>query len=187
MHAVVAPQIAGRKSLMADRTSIKLYPGTFGINENAFIDVKNRSSRTTAEVSVTDRYNNHGVLIAQGGRFGGWAIFIEDGRPGYVYNNLGELTVLQSKQMLPERSHEISVDIDYDGNGLGKGANILLEINGKSIAKARLETTVLSRFSFDEGADIAKDRATSVLMRDVGPQRHSAYTAHLQHVTIVVQ
>jgi len=181
------PQIAGRKSLMADRTSIKLYPGTFGINENAFIDVKNRSSRTTAEVSVTDRYNNQGVLIAQGGRFGGWAMFIEDGRPGYVYNNLGELTVLQSNQMLAEGSHQISVDIDYDGNGLGNGANISLEINGKSVASARLETTVLSRFSFDEGADIAKDRATPVLMRNIGPERHSAYTGDLAHVTIEVQ
>ncbi|MGE4660081.1 MAG: sulfatase-like hydrolase/transferase, partial [Arenicellales bacterium] len=181
------PQIAGRKSLMAGRTSIKLYPGTFGINENAFIDVKNRSSRTTAEVSVTDRYNNQGVLIAQGGRFGGWAIFIEDGRPGYVYNNLGELTVLQSNQMLAEGSHQISVDIDYDGNGLGNGANISLEINGKSVASARLETTVLSRFSFDEGADIAKDRATPVLMRNIGPERRSAYTGDLAHVTIEVQ
>ena len=156
-------------------------------NENAFIDVKNRSTRTTAEVSVSDRYNNNGVLIAQGGRFGGWAIFIEDGRPGYVYNNLGELTVLQSNQMLPEGSHQISVDIDYDGNGLGKGANISLEINGKPVASARLEATVLSRFSFDEGADIAKDRATPVLMRNVGPKRHSAYTGDLAHVTIEVQ
>ena len=139
------PQVAGRKSLMADRKSIKLYPGTFGINENAFIDVKNRSTRTTAEVNVSDRYDNQGVLIAQGGRFGGWAIFIEDGRPGFVYNNIGELTVLQSNQMLPEGTHQIAVDIDYDGNGLGKGATISLEVNGKSIASARLETTVLSQ------------------------------------------
>ncbi len=181
------PQVAGRKSLMADRKSIKLYPGTFGINENAFIDVKNRSTRTTAEVNVSDRYDNQGVLIAQGGRFGGWAIFIEDGRPGFVYNNIGELTVLQSNQMLPEGSHQIAVDIDYDGNGLGKGATISLEVNGKSIASARLETTVLSRFSFDEGADIAKDRATPVLMRNVGPKRHSAYTGELAHVTIEVR
>ncbi len=181
------PQVAGRKSLMADRKSITLYPGTFGINENAFIDVKNRSTKTTAEVTVSDRYDNHGVLIAQGGRFGGWAMFIEDGRPGYVYNNLGELTVLQSNQMLPEGSHQIAVDIDYDGDGLGKGATISLEVNGKSVASARLETTVLSRFSFDEGADIAKDRATPVLMRNVGPKRHSAYTGELAHVTIEVQ
>ena len=181
------PQVAGRKSLMADRASLRLYPGTFGINENAFIDVKNRSTRTTAEILVSDRYNNEGVLIAQGGRFGGWAMFIEDGRPGYVYNNIGELTVLQSNQMLAEGTHQITVDIDYDGDGLGKGANISLGINGKSVASARLENTVLSRFSFDEGADIAKDRATPVLMRDIGPKRHSAYTGDLAHVTIEVQ
>ena len=86
--------------------------------------VRVNGSVTVYQQIVSDRYNNNGVLIAQGGRFGGWAIFIEDGRPGYVYNNLGELTVLQSNQMLAEGSHQISVDIDYDGKGLGKGASI---------------------------------------------------------------
>jgi|TARA_B100000315_G_scaffold21178_2_gene18570 arylsulfatase len=104
-----------------------------------------------------------------------------------VCNNLGELAVLQSKQLLPEGSHQIAVAIDYDGNGLGQGANVSLEVNGRSVASARLETTVLSRFSFDEGADITKDRATPVLMRNIGPERHSASTGDLAHVTIEVQ
>jgi len=68
-----------------------------------------------------------------------------------------------------------------------KGAGVSLGVNGKSVAKARLESTVLSRISYDERVKIAKDRATPMLMWDVGPDRHSAYAGELAHVTIEVQ
>ena len=181
------PEVAGRTSLMGDRTSVTLYPGTRSINENALINLKNRSSRITADVMVTDASNNEGVLMAQGSRFGGWSVFIEGGKPAYAYNDLGKVTVVQSDEALTEGSHEIVADFNYEGEGFGNPANVSLSVDGKVVAEARLERTIPSRFSIDEGADVAMDRGTQVLTRNVGRQRHSAYTGVLEQVTIEVR
>jgi len=181
------PEVAGRTSLMGDRTSVTLYPGTRSINENALINLKNRSSRITADVMVTDASNNEGVLMAQGSRFGGWSVFIEGGKPAYAYNDLGKVTVVQSDEALTEGSHEIVADFNYEGEGFGNPANVSLSVDGKVVAEARLERTIPSRFSIDEGADVAMDRGTQVLTRNVGRQRHSAYTGVLEQVAIEVR
>jgi arylsulfatase len=76
-----------------------LYPGAININENALLSIKNCSSRVTAEVEITEAAD--GVIFAQGGRFGGWAILVEDGTRGYVYNDLGERIVREIKPASP--------------------------------------------------------------------------------------
>ncbi len=81
------PVIAGRPDLMNGRTKLILYEGAKGIPENAFINVKNTSLTITAEVDVPA--NASGVLLCQGGDFGGWTFYMLDGRPAYTYNWVG--------------------------------------------------------------------------------------------------
>ena len=80
--------VAGRPDLMAGRTSLTLYEGMKGISENVFINVKNTSLSITADVDIPQA-GAKGVIIAQAGRFGGWSLYLKDGKPTYTYNYLG--------------------------------------------------------------------------------------------------
>src|SRR6266513_2446351 len=77
--------IAGRPDLMGNRTSLTVCPGMVGMTENAFINVKNRSYTITAPVELKDG-NTNGVIIAQAGAFGGWVIFMKEGKVHHEYN-----------------------------------------------------------------------------------------------------
>jgi arylsulfatase A-like enzyme len=79
------PAIAGRPDLMAGRKTLTVYPGMTGMSENAFINVKNQSYTITADIVVPQGVAD-GVLLAQGGRFGGWALYVKDGKLTYTYN-----------------------------------------------------------------------------------------------------
>ncbi len=82
------PRLAGRPDLMGDRTSLTLSAGMDSMSENVFINIKNRSLSITADVEIPEGGAN-GVILAQGGRFGGWSLYLKDGKPTYCYNFLG--------------------------------------------------------------------------------------------------
>jgi arylsulfatase len=92
----------GRPDLMAGRTSLTLAEGMTGMLENVFINVKNRSKTITAEVDVPQSGAN-GTVIAQGGRFGGWSLYVKDGVPAYDYNFLGlqRSSIAATKKLAP--------------------------------------------------------------------------------------
>jgi arylsulfatase len=73
---------------MGDRMSLTLSQGMMGMSENVFINVKNRSLTITADVEIPAG-GADGVILAQGGRFGGWSLYMKGGRPIYVYNFIG--------------------------------------------------------------------------------------------------
>jgi len=75
------PALAGRPDLMAGRTTLTLYDGMTGMLENAFVSVKNRSLSIAAELEIPAG-GARGVVLAQAGRFGGWSLYFEDGKPG---------------------------------------------------------------------------------------------------------
>jgi arylsulfatase A-like enzyme len=77
----------GRPDLMAGRTSLTLAEGMTGMMEGVFVNVKNRSKTITAEIEVPQSGAN-GTVITQGGRFGGWSLYVKDGVPAYDYNFL---------------------------------------------------------------------------------------------------
>ena len=82
------PALAGRPDLLGDRTSLTLYDGMDGMLENTFMNVKNRSKTITADLEIPEGGAN-GVILTQGGRFGGWCLYMKDSKPVYTYNFLG--------------------------------------------------------------------------------------------------
>ena len=93
--------LVGRPDLMAGRTSLTVYEGMVGMSENVFINVKNRSHTITADVEIPKSGAN-GVILAQAGRFGGWSLYLKDGKPTYTYNWLGlQRYTVAAKQALP--------------------------------------------------------------------------------------
>jgi arylsulfatase len=143
--------LVGRPDLMAGRTSLTVYQGMTGMSENAFINVKNRSHTITADVEVPQGGAN-GVILAQAGRFGGWSLYLKDGKPIYTYNWLGlKQYTIAGGQALPTGKVTIRYEFVYDGGGVGKGGTGTLYVNGKNVATGRIDQTQCCAFSADEG------------------------------------
>jgi arylsulfatase len=178
------PAMAGRPDLMAGRKTLLLYEGMTGMAENAFINVKNQSATITADVEVPAGAN--GVIVCQGGRFGGWSLYVKDGRPAYTYNFVGlqEYTVNGSEALVPGKA-TIKLDFAYDGNGRGKGGTATLYVNDKKVASGRVERTNANIFSADDAADVGVDEGTNV--SSAYPQRENRFTGRIEKVRVDVR
>ena len=155
-------EIAGRPDLLGDRKSLTLYEGMEGMMENTFMNIKNKSFSVTAELDIPEGGAN-GVILSQGGRFGGWSVYMKDGKPEFTYNFLGlERYVISSTKKLDKGNVTIKYDFVYDGDGLGKGGEMVIYINGKKSTSGRVEKTQPFIFSADETADVGLDNQTPV-------------------------
>lgn len=173
--------LVGRPDLMAGRTSLTLRGGMKDLSENVFINIKNKSKTITAEVEVPA--NGNGVILAQGGRFGGWSLYLKEGRPHYSYNLVGlERTTLAGAQALPTGKASIRLDFAYDGGGPGKGGMATLSVNGTPVAQQRIERTTPFLFSLDETADVGQDGGTPVV-EDYGVD-HGRFNGKVIKVTV---
>jgi arylsulfatase A-like enzyme len=155
-------KLVGRPDLMGDRTSLTLHAGMKGMSENVFLNAKNRSLTITADLEIPDGGAN-GVILAQGGRFGGWSLYMKGGKPIYTYNFLGlERFTVASAKAVPAGKARVRFDFDYDGGGLGKGGLGTIYVNDTKVAEGRIERTQPMIFSADETADVGEDDATPV-------------------------
>jgi arylsulfatase len=158
----VNAKLAGRPDVMGDRTSLTLHAGMKGMSENVFLNVKNRSLTITADVEIPQG-GASGVILAQGGRFGGWSLYFKDGKPTYTYNFLGlQRFNVAASQPVPAGNAKVRFDFAYDGGGLGKGGLGTLFVNDTKVAEGRIERTQPIIFSADETADVGEDDATPV-------------------------
>lgn len=153
------PQLAGRFDLVGERTSVTFHAPVRRLIEETVPNVKNRSHAVVADVEGA----GDGVLVAQGGRFGGWSLYVSDGRPCYVYNWFGwrRHTVRSDVALTPGR-HEVRMDFAYDGGGVGRGGTATLRVDGHDVGSVRVDATVPYYFSFDETFDVGVDLGTPV-------------------------
>ena len=176
------PALAGRPDLMGGRTSLTLAEGMTGMMENTFINVKNRSHTLTAEVEIPQGGAN-GVVLCQGGRFGGWSLYLKDGKPGYTYNWVGlERYSVSAPEALPAGKATVKLEFAYDGGGRGKGGTATLLVNGRKVGEGRVEHTNASVFSSDDGADVGVDEGTPVT--EDYKERDNAFTGRIGKVTV---
>jgi arylsulfatase A-like enzyme len=179
------PALAGRPDLMEGRTSLTVYPGMTGMLEDTFINVKNRSHSITAEVEVP-RGGANGVILCQGGRFGGWSLYFKNDRLMYSYNWLGlERYTIASSQTVPPGKHTVGFEFKYDGGKLGAGGDGRLFVDGKAVATGRIGKTIPLIISPDEGADVGIDEGTPVT--EDYKAGNNAFTGKILKVTIDVQ
>ena len=182
----LVPSVAGRPTLLGDRTSMDLYPYAWNMVEDSILNVKNTSSSITAQLDVKPGQKENGVIFSQGGRFGGWSLYVENNVPAYTYNYMGKLYTFTSNQPLPVGQSQLRFEIDYDGGGVGKGADVRMKINDQVVAVGRIDQTIASRFSIDEGADVGLDRGSAVTVKTIGPRRYSAYGGQIDKVTLEI-
>jgi arylsulfatase len=180
------PARVGRPDIMGGRKSLTLAEGMTGMLEGVFINVKNRSKTITAEVDVPQSGVN-GTILAQGGRFGGWSLYVKDGVPAYDYNFLGlaRTSISAGKPLAPGKS-TLRFDFAYDGGGPGKGGTGTLFVNGEKVAEGRIEHTQFGLFSADETADVGIDLGTPVV-EAIGAEAKSRFTGRIPKVTVEVR
>jgi arylsulfatase len=180
------PKAVGRPDLMAGRTSMTLAEGMTGMMEGVFVNVKNRSKTITAEVVIPEGGGN-GTVIAQGGRFGGWSVYVKDGVPGYSYNYLGmQQTTIAADAKLPAGKAELRFVFDYAGGGPGKGGKGTLFVNGEKVAEGRIPATQPGIFSADETADVGIDLGTPVV-EAIGAEAKSRFTGRIPKLVVEVR
>ena len=179
------PALAGRPDLMAGRTTLTLYDGMTGMLENAFVSVKNRSLSIAAELEIPAG-GARGVVLAQAGRFGGWSLYFEDGKPAYAYNWIGRETyTVRAPQAVASGQAQVRLDFAYDGGGRGKGGTATLSVNGQKVAEGRIAHTNPMMFSADEAADVGIDEGTPVT--EAYTSAGSRFTGTIRKVTVEVQ
>jgi hypothetical protein len=151
------PAIAGRSDIMFGRTELTLYPGMPGLPEGSFISTKAVSYTIDADLEIPDG-GVEGVIFAQAGMFGGWSLYVKNGKPKYVYNWLArEKYEIEASEPLPSGKARLVFDFDYDGGGLHQGATGSI-IVGKTVGKGRIEKTMGALYSLAaETADIGRD------------------------------
>ncbi|MBL7903132.1 MAG: arylsulfatase [Bacteroidia bacterium] len=159
----------GRPIIMEGRNKVTYSEGMRGLGVDVFIDLRNTSYTMTAEIEATA--NANGVLLCQGGRFGGLSLYVKNGKPGFTYNYLGmESTNIVSAQALKPGKNTIVYTFTYDGGGPGKGGLGTLVINGSKAAEGRISKTQPGAFSGDDLADIGMDEGTPVTNYGASPK-----------------
>jgi arylsulfatase A-like enzyme len=176
------PDIAGRPDLLGGRKSLTVYPGMKGMMENAFINVKSVHHTITAEVELADA-KTEGVIVAQAGAFGGWTVYMKDGKAHHEYNFFGlERTNIAGDAPLGPGKHTISYEFIPDAAQPGAGGKSILSVDGQRVAEAHIPKTQPFALSGDEGADVGQDGETNV--SSDYPEGDNAFTGKIIKVTV---
>lgn len=179
------PGLAGRPDLMGKRTALTVYPGMVGMAENAFINTKNRHYTVTASVDLKDA-NTSGVIIAQAGAFGGWTLYMKDGKAHHEYNFFGiERTNIAATTALGAGKHVIKYEFIPDTPKPGTGGKCRLYVDDQQVAEGQIPKTVPFMFSGDEGVDVGLDGETAV-SKDY-KQGDNSFTGKILKVTVDTQ
>ena len=173
--------LAGRPVLIKGDSQL-MFGGMGRLSENSVVNVKNKSLAVTAQVTVP-KGGADGVLIAQGGKFGGWSLYLTDGKPAYCYNLFGlDRFKVYGESAVPAGDHQVRMEFAYDGGGLGKGGTATLFVDGTEVGEGRIGGTQPMLFSADETTDVGGDTGTPVSDDYTGEESH--FTGRIEWVQI---
>jgi arylsulfatase len=159
-----------------------LFTGMGRLSESSVLNIKNKSHAVTAEVEVPGT-GAEGVIIAQGGAYAGWSLYLKEGKPVYCYNLFGlQRFKIAGDTPIPAGTHQLRMEFDYDGGGLGKGGTVSLFIDGEGVGEGRIDASVPMVFSADETADVGCDNSSPV--SDDYTQQTSAFTGTVAWVQL---
>ena len=177
-------EIAGRPDLLGNRTSLTVYEGMTGISENAFINTKNKSYSITAEIELKNGMTN-GVIISQAGKFGGWTLYMKNGKACHEYNFFGlDHTRIASSKAFAAGRHVIKYDFIADASKPGTGGKCTLYVDGAIVSEGMIPKTQPYFYSADEGVDVGMDSETNV-SNDYS-QGHNKFEGKIIKVTVNV-
>jgi arylsulfatase len=175
------PDLAGRPTLIKGDSQV-LFGGMGRLTENVVLNIKNKSHAVTAQVVIPED-GASGVVFSQGGAFGGWSLYLTDGRPSYCYNLFGlRRFKVYGDGVVPAGEHQVRMEFAYDGGGLARGGTVSLFVDGSKVGEGRVDGTQPMAFSADETADVGTDTGSSI-SDDYEPAT-SAFTGRVRWVQI---
>ena len=176
-----------RPSLTRGRTQFTYYPGMVRIPEGSAPDFKNKSWTAAAEVEIP-KDGASGILATIGGRFGGWGLWLDEGKPQFAYalsNQPDHKFRAGSKETIAPGKHVLRVAFKYAGGGVGKGGAATLFVDEKQVAQCDIPETLPARFSLDETFDIGEDTGTPIV-DDYEAKMPFRFTGTLKRFVVVL-
>jgi hypothetical protein len=159
-----------RPNLTAGRTVFTYSGELIGVPASGAPDILDKSYTITAEVDIPEG-GAEGMIVTEGGRFGGYGLFLSKGEFGFgrgkvvfLYNLLDLKRTTWEGPELETGKHTIVFDFKSEGAGLGKGGTGVLSVDGKEVARHSMEHTTPVTFPEDETFDIGQDTRTGVAM-----------------------
>jgi hypothetical protein len=123
------------------------------------------------------------VIVVQGGAFGGFSLYLHEGRPAYCYNLFGlQRFKVYGDAPVPAGDHQLRMEFAYDGGGLAKGGTVTLFVDGTQVGEGRIDGTQPMIFSADETTDVGTDGGTPV-SDDYAP-KDSRFTGKVRWVQL---
>ena len=179
----LSPDVAGRPTLIKGNTQL-LFGGMGRLSENCVVSIKNKSHAVTAVIDVPES-GAEGVIIAQGANIGGWSLYAKGGVLKYCYN-LGGIRhfFAEAAGPLPAGEHQVRMEFDYAGEGVGQGGTVTLYTDGEKVGAGTVDATLPMIFSADDGCDVGQDTGAPV-SPDYGP-RGNAFNGRVKGVQIAI-
>ena len=182
-----------RPSLTAGQTVFTYSGELTGVPAAAAPDILDKSYTITAEVEIPEG-GAEGMIVTQGGRFGGYGLFLSKGEAGFdrgkvvfLYNLLDLKRTMWEGPELEAGKHTIVFDFKYDGPGLGKGGTGVLSVDGKEVARNSMEHTTPIMFPEDEDFDVGEDTRTGVALLEYRYDVPFKFTGKIDKLTFKLE
>jgi arylsulfatase len=193
--SVATRVVAPRPSLAAGRTEFTWSGEVTGTPNGDAPSVLDSSYHFTAEVEIPQG-GTAGMIVTQGGRFGGYGFYVLKGKPVFLYNFLDlQRTRWEGPEVLTPGKQTLEFDFKYDGlgmgtlafnnvSGIGRGGTGVLKVDGKEVARQTMEHSIPLIMQWDENFDIGADTGTSVNDKDY--QVPFRFTGKLNKLTLTI-
>jgi arylsulfatase len=182
-----------RPTLTAGRTVFSYSGGLTGVPNSGAPSILNKSYTITAEVDIPAG-GAEGMIVTDGGRFGGYGLFLSKGewgigrgKPVFLYNLLDLKRTMWEGPTLGAGKHTIVFDFRSDGPGLGKGGTGVLSVDGREVARHTMEHTTPITFPEDETFDIGQDTRTGVALLEYRYDVPFTFTGMINTLTFTLE
>jgi arylsulfatase len=186
--------VSPRPSLAAGRTNFSWSGEITGTPNGDAPSLLSTSYHFTADVEIPPG-GAEGMLVTQGGRFGGYGFYIHKGKPVFLYNLLAYKRVRwEAPSALSPGKHTLEFDYKYDGlgmgtlafnntSGVGRGGTGVLLVDGNEVARQSIDRSIPFSMPWDENFDIGVDTGTPVSDEYKMPFR---FTGKLEKLTLAI-
>lgn len=182
-----------RPSLTAGRTLFTYSGELSGVPPSAAPRILDKSYTITAEVEIPEG-GSEGMIVTEGGRFGGYGLFLSKGelgigrgKPVFLYNLLDlQRTIWEGPELTPGK-HSIVFDFKSDGPGLGKGGTGVLSVDGQEVARKSMDHTIPITFPEDESFDVGLDTRTGVALLEHRYDPPFKFTGKIKKLTVKLE
>ena len=192
--SLVTRIITPRPSLSAGRNTFAWTQPITGVPNGDAPSLLNTSYTFKAEVEVPEG-GAEGMLITQGGRFGGYGFYLLKSKPVFLWNLVDLKRVRWEGPELTPGKHVLEFDFKYEGlgpgtmafgsnSGIGQAGIGVLKVDGKEVATEKMEHTLPFILQWDESLDIGSDTGTPV--DDTDYQTPFTFTGKLDQITLTI-